>query len=83
MKLSRSAVAYKVSAEETVLESLERHGVLIPTGCRHGECGTCTRRLLSGKVQMETEEGLTDALRSRGFILPCVSRPVGDITVDA
>lgn len=83
MKLARSAVAYKVSAEETVLESLERNGVLIPTGCRQGECGTCAHRLLAGKVKMEAEGGLNDELRSRGFILPCVSRPLGDITLDA
>ena len=66
-----------------MLESLERNGVSIATGCRQGECGTCARRLVSGKVQTETEEGLNDELRLHGFILPCVSRPLGDIALDA
>lgn len=83
MKLARSAVTYKVSGEETVLESLERNGVMIPTGCRQGECGTCAHRLLAGKVKMEAEGGLNEELRLRGFILPCVSRPLGDITLEA
>ena len=79
----RSAVAFKVSPNETLLESSEKNGVLIPSGCRQGVCGTCRTRLLSGRVRMETEEGLNDELRSQGFILPCVSRPIGDITLDA
>ena len=79
----RSAVACKVSPDETLLESSEKNGVLIPSGCRQGVCGTCRTRLLSGRVRMETEEALNDELRSQGFILPCVSRPLGDITLDA
>lgn len=80
---SRSAVTYKVSSEATLLESSEKNGLLIPSGCRQGVCGTCATRLLKGRVQMETEEALNDELRSRGFILPCVSRPLTDITLDA
>jgi ferredoxin-NADP reductase len=80
---SRSAVAYKISPEQTLLESSERNGVLIPSGCRQGVCGTCATRLLSGKVQMDREEALNEELRSRGFILPCVSRPLCDVTLDA
>ena len=57
--------------------------MLIPSGCRQGVCGTCATRLLSGKVQMDAEEVLTDELRAEGFILPCVSRPLSDITLDA
>lgn len=80
---SRSQVACPVSSEETLLESSERNGVLIPSGCRQGACGTCATRLLSGRVHMETEEALNEELRSRGFILPCVSRPLSDVTLDA
>jgi len=80
---SRSGGAYSASPNETLLESSERNGLLIPSGCRQGVCGTCVTRLLSGKVQMEAEGALNDELRSEGFILPCVSRPLSDITLDA
>ena len=80
---SRSGVSYSVSPDETLLESAEENGLLIPSGCRQGVCGTCATRLLSGQVQMEAEEALNDELRSEGFILPCVSRPLSDITLDA
>ena len=66
-----------------MLESAERNGVLIPSGCRMGICGTCATKLLSGRVEMAGEQALTDEMRAEGFILPCVSRPVGDLTLDA
>jgi len=80
---SHSGVTHSVSPDETLLEGAERNGLLIPSGCRQGVCGTCATRLLSGKVQMDAEEVLTDELRAEGFILPCVSRPLSDITLDA
>ena len=83
VRFSRSAVACKISPDETLLEGSEKNGVLIPSGCRQGVCGTCATKLLSGKVRMETEEALNDAQRAQGVILPCVSRPLGDVTLDA
>ena len=81
--LVRSAVTCKVTAGKTLLETSESNGVLIPSGCRQGDCGTCATRLVSGNVRMEREEGLTDVLRSHGYILPCVSQPLEDVTLDA
>jgi ferredoxin-NADP reductase len=83
IRCARSAATYKISPDETLLESSERNGVLIPYGCRQGVCGTCATKLLSGRVRMETEEALNAELRSQGIILPCVSRPLSDVTLDA
>ncbi len=52
-----------MSPDETLLESSERNGGLIPSGCRRGRCGTCATKLLSGNVRMEREEALNDELR--------------------
>jgi len=83
VKFARSAVTYKMSPDETLLESSEKHGVLIPSGCRQGNCGTCVTKLLDGDVRMEPHEALSDQQRSQGYILPCVSRPLTDVTLDA
>jgi ferredoxin len=83
VRFARSAVVYKTSPEETLLESSEKNGVLIPWGCRQGNCGTCLTKLVSGDVRMETHEALSDHQRSQGYILPCVSRPLSDVTLDA
>lgn len=79
---ARSAAAYNMSPGEILLENAERNGVLIPSACRLGSCGTCATRLLSGKVKMDREEALNDELRSLGYILPCVSRALSNITLD-
>lgn len=83
LTFARSAVSCEVSYNKSLLESSERNGVLIPSGCRQGSCCTCATRLLSGHVHMESEEGLSDELKSLGYILPCVSRPLSDVTLDA
>ena len=83
LKFSRSGVAFQISPRETLLECSERNGVLLPSGCRQGSCGTCATRLLRGQVKMENEEALNDEMRLGGYILPCVSRPLDDVTLDA
>jgi ferredoxin-NADP reductase len=83
VKLSRSVLSFHMSSAETLLESAEKNGVLIPSGCRQGNCGTCATKLLSGNVQMDNEQALTDEMREQRFILPCVSHPLSDITVEA
>jgi ferredoxin-NADP reductase len=83
IRFARSAVAFRVSPQETLLESSERNGVLMPSGCRQGSCGTCATKLLRGRVKMENEEALNDKMRSEGYILPCISRALEDVTLDA
>lgn len=83
LRFFRSAVAFQVSPEETLLECSERNGILLPSGCRQGSCGTCATRMLRGRVKLENEEALNDDMRSQGYILPCVSRPLDDVTLDA
>jgi ferredoxin len=73
----------QASAGSTLLELAEENGVQIPYGCRHGLCGTCSTRVLSGVVQMDVEDGLTDKQKSSGYVLPCVSRIKGTVVVAA
>jgi len=79
----RARVVCDLSPTRTVLEASERNRVPIPYSCRQGVCGTCAVKLLSGSVQMEREEGLPQQLKAQGYILPCVSRPLSDVRVDA
>jgi ferredoxin-NADP reductase len=83
VRFTRSAVTLNVSPDDTLLQSSERNGVLIPSGCRQGSCGTCRTKLVKGNVQMDREDALSDESRSQGYILPCVSRPLSDVTLDA
>jgi ferredoxin-NADP reductase len=71
----------RVSSGSTLLDLAERNGVLIPFGCRQGQCGTCATRVLSGTVQMDVEAGLTAEQKNAGYVLPCVSRAKGTVVL--
>jgi ferredoxin-NADP reductase len=79
----QSEKVYQAFAGSTLLEVAENNGVQIPYGCRSGLCGTCCTRVLSGTVQMDVENGLTNEQINAGYVLPCVSRVTGSVVVEA
>jgi ferredoxin len=79
----RSEKVCQIFPGSTLLDVAERNGVQIPFGCRQGQCGTCTTRLLSGTVQMDVEDGLTVEQKNAGYVLPCVSRATGTVVLSA
>jgi ferredoxin-NADP reductase len=79
----RSGFQFELIPDMSLLEFAETVGVSIPYGCRQGQCGTCATRLLQGRVTMEAEVGLSVEQKRSGFILPCVSKVHGSISIDA
>ena len=77
----RSGKTARLSPGQTLLEAAEANGVDIPYGCRQGQCGTCTTRLLEGEV--DSPAGLVPGLKARGCVLACVTRARGDVRLDA
>lgn len=70
-------------ADEPLLVSIERAGILAPSRCRSGECGWCRSRLLSGDVFIpESTDGRRAADKDFGYIHPCSAFPLGDVTVE-
>ncbi len=68
--------------QETLLTALERHGYRPPSSCRAGACGTCKLRVLSGQVD-PVGEALSDGDRAAGYVLSCIARPIGDVTLQS
>jgi len=66
-----------------ILELAEDEGVEIENDCRQGICGSCKTKLLSGKVEMDVEDGLSHEDVEQNMILPCVAIPTTDVTVEA
>jgi len=83
VEFGRSGTTCTVRSGQTLLEAAEEHGVRIPSSCRHGQCGTCKTRLLSGNVRMEVEAGLDPQWKAQGFVLTCVGHAEGDVRLDA
>ena len=66
-----------------ILENARAAGLPAPYACKAGVCATCRGKLVSGKVEMGANYGLTQAEVDAGYILTCQSVPVGsDVVVD-
>jgi ferredoxin len=68
---------------ETLLELADAHGVAMDSECEQGFCGTCKIKLISGRVDMETTDGLEPEDEEAGMILPCVAVPTSDVVLEA
>src|SRR6185369_7845939 len=75
----------EVRPGESALAALLRHGRFVRYGCKHGGCGTCRARLVSGACQLSdrTSFSLSDADREAGIALLCSTYVTGgEVVVD-
>ena len=70
------------NANDTILQTLERNGISVPTSCRSGECGFCHSVVNSGKYYVPKDvDGRRLADLKFGGIHPCVTFPLSDIEI--
>lgn len=70
----RSGVTCEVPVGESITDALGRAGIVVPTSCREGICGTCETKVIAG-VPDHRDFLLGDADRESGAtMLICVSR---------
>ena len=70
-------------ADTSLLRAMEAAGINAPSDCRSGRCGWCHSRLISGEVYIpESVDGRRQADKEFGYIHPCCSFPLSDITLD-
>ncbi len=80
-RLARSGRTVPIDAGRTLYEALRAAGVVVPTGCRSGICGTC-RTKGEGPMAVRHRGGLSPAEERAGHVLPCCTFPAGDVTLD-
>jgi ferredoxin-NADP reductase len=73
---------FECGPDETLLEAARRAGLRWPFSCSSGVCGTSRTRRISGEVQMSQGGGLRPREVAQGWMLPCCSRPLGDLELD-
>ncbi len=61
-----------------ILDSVRAAGMPAPFACKGGVCATCRAKLVSGKVDMKVNYGLTPEEVAQGYILTCQSTPRGE-----
>ena len=67
---------------DTVLAVAKAAGVVIPSGCTFGVCGTCKIKTLSGQVHMVHNGGISEDDIDAGYVLACCSKPIGAVAFD-
>ena len=69
---------FTVEPDSTILETALDQDIDLPYSCQSGLCTACRGKLLSGKVKLDEEEGLSDAEIAEGYVLTCVGHPLTD-----
>jgi len=66
------------SSHGSLLDLAEKSGIFLNSGCRAGQCESCSVALLEGKVwHPEAEDETND------FCLTCCAHPLSDLVLDA
>lgn len=73
---------FEVAPGKTILEAGLDQDVNMPYSCQSGLCTACRGKLVSGKVDMIEDAGLSPGEIAEGYILCCSSKPAsGDIKI--
>ncbi|MGV9271073.1 cytochrome P450/oxidoreductase [Kitasatospora sp. NPDC003701] len=83
VRLARTGREITVGPDRTLLHALEDAGIVMPSTCREGICGSCETAVLAGAVD-HRDHLLSDEEKERGDVmLVCVSRSRGTrLTLD-
>ena len=76
--------SFAAAADETILESADNAGIILPYGCRDGACGSCKGKILQGEVDhgMAQDRALSVTERAAGMALFCCATPLMDLVID-
>ena len=76
--LAKSGQEISCHGEKSILDIAESQGADLPFGCRMGSCGTCKVKKLEGEVAYDDDFDCEE-----GYVLTCVAKPVGRVTIEA
>lgn len=79
--LARSGRSIAVGPGVSISTALERHGVIVPTSCEQGVCGTCVVTYLSGEPD-HRDFVLSEAERAHSLITCCSRSRTAKLVLD-
>lgn len=73
IRLEFNGHLYDIAAGEnqSILQAALQNNIALPYSCRAGMCSTCVAKCISGRVEMTTNDVLTDGDIAEGWILTC------------
>ena len=74
---------FDVEPDSSILETALDNDIDLPFSCQSGLCTACRCRLVSGKIKMDEDEGLSESEKEQGYVLICVGHPLtGDVKLE-
>ncbi|MCV9389220.1 ferredoxin--NADP reductase [Reichenbachiella ulvae] len=67
-----------VPAGTPILEAGLDAGIDMPYSCQSGLCTACRAKVVSGEVENENADGLTDGEKAQGYVLLCVGHAASE-----
>ena len=67
---------FEMSKEENILDVAIDNDIDMPYSCQSGVCTACQGKLISGSVDMDVSDGLSEDEIEDGYILCCQSHPL-------
>lgn len=78
VKLLRQGLSVTVEPEQSILDALEAKGIIVPSVCREGHCGSCECVVAGGEID-HRDQILSAQERDAGrSMMICVSRAKGE-----
>lgn len=79
---ARSEQTADCKQTDTLLAVARGAGIVIPSGCTFGVCGTCKVKKTAGEVHMVHNGGISEDDIDAGYVLACCSKPIGKVELD-
>jgi ferredoxin-NADP reductase len=80
--LAKGGQAFSCRSDQTLLQAASSAGLRLPYSCSSGACGTCKTKKLAGEVEMKHTGGIRQREIDQGWILPCCSKPLSDVSLE-
>ncbi len=81
VRTKNQEISLKCNGQETLLDTMEKNGILTPSRCHVGECGYCRSKLISGKVKTFCND-VRVGDKNLNYIHPCISYPESDVVIE-
>jgi ferredoxin-NADP reductase len=82
IQLEKMGNSFECPAGQTILQAAAISGIRLPSSCSSGVCGTCKTKKISGQVEMKPNGGIRQREIDQGWILPCCSKPLSNVSLD-
>jgi propane monooxygenase reductase component len=85
VRLEPVGIDIEVDEDQTVLRAAFEQGIMLPHGCKEGQCSSCKAFLLDGddiELEKYSTFALPDFEKDEGFTLLCRTHAYEDLTVE-